>query len=135
MHHRTLLISCAAAACWLLTALSARAECVSAPFLSGGTPCNGCRYEGAMSTSRGQACERPYQPSAPGGAGAINTVVVVSNRVVQRAKHGIAGASATTWAYQPGPGFVGTDDFVTEARFQRGNETITFTVHWTVTVQ
>ncbi len=88
-----------------------------------------------MITSRGQACERPYQPTAFGGASAVNTMVVLSNRVVQRAKHGVAGASGTTWAYQPAPGFVGTDDFATEARFQRGNETITFTVHWTVTVK
>ena len=123
-----------AAAC-LSAPRTARAECVSPPFLPGGTPSNGARYEGVMSTSRSKACERPYQPTAPGGAGSLNTMVIVSNRVVQHAKHGIAGASSNMWAYQPAAGFTGTDDFVTEARFQRGNEAGTFTVHWTVTVQ
>lgn len=135
MRFRTLLLSCALAGAGLSATLPARAECVSQGFAPGGTLCNGCRYEGSMSVSRGHACERPYRPTAPGGMGALSTTVIVSNRVVQRAKHGIAGASSNTWAYQPAPGFVGTDDFTTEARFQTGGQTGTFTVHWTVTVQ
>jgi hypothetical protein len=118
------------AASALLCTTAARAACLSPPLLGhGGKPCNGCRYEGAMSTSRGQACDRPWITDP------TDTIAIISNRVTQRAKHGIAGASANTWAYQPAPGFVGTDDFSTEARFKRDNESGSFIVHWTVTVQ
>ena len=114
----------------LLCATAARAACLSPPLMGhGGKPCNGCRYEGSMSTSPGQACDRPWITDAS------DTIIITSNRVTQRAKHGIAGASSNTWAYQPAAGFVGTDDFTTEAHFKRDNETGSFTVHWTVTVQ
>ena len=113
-----------------LYATTARASCLSPPLMGhGGKPCNGCRYEGTMSTTRGQACDRPWITDVS------DTIIITSNRVTQRAKHGIAGASSNTWAYQPAPGFVGTDDFTTEAHFKRDNEAGAFTVHWTVTVQ
>ena len=118
------------AAFTLLGASAARAECVSPPLLGhGGKPCNGCRYEGSMSTSRGQSCDRPWIIDSS------DTMVITANRVTQRARHGIAGASTNTWAYQPAPGFSGTDDFTTEVHFKRGGEAGSFTVHWTVTVQ
>jgi hypothetical protein len=123
-----LLFSLAASA--LLCTAAARAECISPGLLGhGGKPCNGCRYEGSMSTTRDHACDRPWITDAS------DTIMITSNRVIQRAKHGIAGASANTWAYQPARGFVGTDDFTTEAHFKRDNETGSFVVHWTVTVQ
>lgn len=130
MSFRKIALIFSSAASALLCATSARATCLSPPLMGhGGKPCNGCRYEGSMSTSRGQACDRPWITDAS------DTIIITSNRVTQRAKHGIAGASSNTWAYQPAPGFVGTDDFTTEARFKRDNETGSFVVHWTVTVQ
>ena len=127
LQRNVLFLSLAASA--LLCATAARAECVSPGLLGrGGKPCNGCRYEGTMSTTRDHACDRPWITDAS------DTIVITGNRVTQRAKHGIAGASTNTWAYQPAPGFVGTDDFTTEAHFKRESESGSFTVHWTVTV-
>ena len=57
------------------------------------------------------------------------------NRIVQRAKHGIAGANGTTFAYQPSKGYTGTDDFAVEVDFRQGKETGKFVVHFAVTVQ
>jgi hypothetical protein len=129
MSFHTYALIFALGACALFGVSGARAECVSPGVLGpGGKPCNGCSYEGKMSTTRGQACERPWIIDR-------TDTMVTSNRVTRRAKHGIAGANANTWAYQPGPGFVGTDDFTTVAHFKRDGAPGSFTVHWTVTVQ
>src|SRR5215468_6055154 len=79
--------------------------------------CNGCRYESRMVVTRDTACERPYRPYATG-----RVVEIVSNRVVQRARHGIAGASSNTFAYKPEKGYVGPDEFVVEAAYRQDKE-------------
>lgn len=121
---------------WLALPTTGHAECVSPGFNPSGTFCNGCKYEGAMSMSRDQTCVRPYSPGGAGlGASATNPMSILSNRVVQRAKHGIAGANGNTFAYSPGKGYTGTDDFVVEVAYKQGNESGKFTIHWNVTVQ
>ena len=92
--------------------------------------CNGCRYEGSMVVTRDTACERPYRPYATG-----RLVQIVGNRVVQRARHGIAGASGNTFAYKPENGYVGPDDFMVEVAYRQENQSGKFFVHFTVTVQ
>ena len=121
---------------WLVVPTFARAECVSPGFNPSGVFCNGCKYEGAMSMSRDQTCARVYSPGGAGlGTGTVNPMSILSNRVVQRAKHGIAGANGNTFAYSPGKGYTGTDDFVVEVAYKQGNESGKFTIHWNVTVQ
>jgi hypothetical protein len=109
----------------------ARAECIAPGFNTSGQFCNGCRYEGSMSTSRDEVCERPYQPRAVSGP----IVEIIGHRLVQRAKHGIAGISGTTMAYEPGKGYVGKDEFTVEVDYRQGQQTGKFYVHWNVTVQ
>ena len=118
-------------ALWLVMPTAGHAECVSPGFNPSGSFCNGCKYEGAMSMSRDQTCERVYNP----GGAAINPMSILSNHVIQRARHGIAGANGNTFAYSPNKGFVGTDEFVVEVAYKQGNENGKFTVHWNVTVQ
>src|ERR1700742_2894154 len=89
-----------------LLAQAAHAECTSPGFNPSGHFCNGCTYEGTMVVAHDQACERPYRPNTP--------ITFLGNRVVQRARHGIAGANGNTFAYMPGKGYVGTDDFAVE---------------------
>jgi hypothetical protein len=118
-------------ALWLVLPTAGHAECVSPGFNPSGSFCNGCKYEGAMSMARDQTCARVY---TPGGA-AITPMSILSNHVIQRAKHGIAGANGNTFAYSPNKGFSGTDEFVVEVAYKQGNESGKFTVHWNVTVQ
>ena len=114
---------------FLLPVASAYANCIS-PGFNPGVPhfCNGCRYEGTMSMARGETCDRVYRPS--------NGMVVqfLSHRLVQRAKHGIAGLNGTTFAYQPAKEFSGKDDFAIEVNYRDGNDSGKFTVHWNVDV-
>jgi hypothetical protein len=126
---KILALASVAAAAWLLSAALVHAECIAPPFNPSGNFCNGCRYEGAMGTSRDQPCERPY---VQGG----NVVVELRNhRISQRAKHGIAGVSGLAMAYTPDKGFVGKDDFTVEVDFRQGTASGKFYVHWNVTVQ
>jgi hypothetical protein len=120
----------AAIAGWLVPAL-ARAECIAPGFNTSGQFCNGCRYEGTMSTSRDQVCERPYRGQAATGP----VMEVIGHRLVQRAKHGIAGISGTTMAYAPAQGYVGKDEFTVEVDYRQGSDKGKFYVHWNVTVQ
>ena len=83
-----------------LAATVAHAECNSPGFNNSGTFCNNCRYEGSMAVARDQACQRPYRPNPN-----YPVVQFLSNRVVQRASHGIAGANGTTFAYMPAKGY------------------------------
>ena len=120
----------ASVCCWLWAGV-AHGECNSPGFnRSPNGFCNGCRYEGSMVVTRDTACERPYRPYSGGRA-----VEIVSNRIVQRARHGIAGASGNTFAYQPQKGYVGTDDFLVEVAYRQDKEAGKFFVHFTVTVQ
>ncbi len=84
-----------------------------------------------MSMARDQTCARVYNP----GGAAVKPMSILSNRVIQRARHGIAGANGNTFAYSPNKGFVGTDEFVVEVAYKQGSENGKFTVHWNVTVQ
>ncbi len=116
----------------LLPVTVARAECLAPGFNPSGEFCKGCRYEGTMSTSRDQVCERPYRPQARPG---IPVVQIIGHRIIQRAKHGIAGISGIAMAYAPGNGFVGKDEFTVEVDYRQGSDSGKFTVHWNVTVQ
>ena len=122
-------------ALWLVMPTAGHAECVSPGFNPSGRFCNGCRYEGAMSMSRDQTCERVYTPGGAPGATPTTPASIVSNHVIQRARHGIAGANGNTFAYSPNKGFAGTDEFVVEVAYKQGSENGKFTVHWNVTVQ
>ena len=108
---------------------AAHAECTSPGFNTSGNFCNNCVYEGSMVVSHDQACERPYRP------GPNNSMEFLGNRIVQRARHGIAGASGTVFAYQPAKGYVGPDDFVVEVSYRQRAEAGKFRVHFSVTVQ
>jgi hypothetical protein len=124
-----------AAAAAGLAATSARADCALPGFNISGVFCNGCRYEGSMSLSRDEVCERAYRPVGPGTNPSVTPAQILSNRIVQRARHGIAGVSLNTLAYSPSKGFVGEDEFVVEAKYRQAQQTGTFTVHFRVTVR
>jgi hypothetical protein len=124
-------LASAAAAAWLLSAATAHAECVAPGFNPSGNFCDGCRYEGNMGTSRDQPCERPYNQ----GVNMRIALELRGHRIVQRAKHGIAGVSGIAMAYIPAKGYVGKDEFTVEVDFRQGTASGKFYVHWTVTVQ
>lgn len=89
-----------------------------------------------MTMSRDEVCERPNTPN-PGGGGASSLSVLefLSERITQRAKHGVAGASGNTMAYAPAKGYVGKDEFTVEVEYRQGQQTGKYYVHWNVTVQ
>ena|SRR5436309_3490982 len=132
MNVRALRLTVALVGASLLPVTAVRAECVAPGFNPSEKFCNGCRYEGTMSTSRDQVCERPYRPRALSG---IPVVQITGHRVIQRATHGVAGISGIAMAYAPGKGFVGKDEFAVEVDYRQGNDSGKFTVHWNVTVQ
>jgi hypothetical protein len=110
---------------FLLAATAAQAACVSPGFNPTASGfCNGCRYEGTMSMARDEACRRDYHPNPH-----MTRVEFLGHRLVQRARHGIAGLSGLTFAYQPNRGFVGSDDFAIAVNYRQGSETGKFTVH------
>jgi hypothetical protein len=123
------LFAAAAATVWLLSLMPAQAACVAPGFNPTGVMCNGCRYEGSMSVVRDQVCERPYQPNAR------DPIEIYNHRLINRAKHGIAGLNGTTFAYAPAKGYVGPDEFTIEVDYKRGGQPGKFTVHWNVEVQ
>jgi hypothetical protein len=114
----------------LLATAIAHAECNSPGFNISGTFCNNCKYEGSMSVVHDQACQRPYRPNPN-----FPIVQFLSNRVIQRASHGIAGVNGTTFAYMPSKGYTGADEFAVEVAYRQGQDTGKFTVHFTVAVQ
>jgi hypothetical protein len=57
------------------------------------------------------------------------------HRILQRAKHGIAGFNGLTFAYEPAKGYVGKDDFTVEVDYRQFGQNGKFIVHWNVTVQ
>jgi len=119
-----------APAAWLLVA-AAHAECVAPGFNPAGNFCSGCRYEGNMSMSRDQPCERPYNQ----GGNMTVALELRGHRIIQRAQHGVAGVSGLAMAYMPAKGYVGKDEFTVEVDFRQGQATGKFYVHWNVVVQ
>ena len=132
MRGQFILCCAGVAAAWLLPATAAEATCNMPRFNgpSSGPHCNGCQYEGTISMARDEICQRVYQP-APGAT----PITYTSNRVIQRAKHGIAGANGNTFAYAPGKGFTGTDEFVVEVAYREANTNGKFRVHFVVHVE
>src|SRR5262245_13798353 len=127
MNLRTGFLSATLAAAWLLSATTTNAACVSPGFNPSDIFCNGCTYQGSMGMSRDEACERVYR--------ARGAEQILSNRVVQRARHGIAGANGNTFAYKPSTGYVGPDEFTVKVDYRQGNEVGAFFVHWNILVQ
>jgi hypothetical protein len=127
MDFKTGLLSAILAAAWLVSATTTHAACLSPGFNPTGVFCNGCRYEGSMSMSRDEACERFYRTQG--------TAQFLSNRVIQRARHGIAGANGNTFAYKPAKGYVGPDEFTVKVNYRQGSDVGVFFVHWNVLVQ
>ena len=107
----------------------AEADCISPGFNPGSKFCDDCTYEGSMMLSHDQVCERPYNPSSS------SPIEIMSNRIVHRAKHGIAGVNGNTFAYSPAKGFVGQDEFLVEVRYKQAGQSGKFFVHWTITVR
>ena len=118
----------AAAAGFVVTA--ARADCTMPSLDRNVVFCKGCSYESTISMPRNQVCERSYSPST-----LPNSVELFSNRIVQRAKNGMAGVSNDTLFYVPKKGFVGDDEFVVEANYRQPKEIGKFTVRFRVTVK
>jgi len=123
-----------AAAVTGLLATAARADCAMPGFNPSGIFCKGCRYEGVIGMSRDEICERAYRTLGLSNS-TVTPVQIVSNRILQRARHGIAGASENTIAYAPTKGFVGEDEFVVEVNYRQAQDAGKFTVHYRVTVK
>ena len=108
---------------------SALAVCLM-PWISiGNRYCDGCRYESTISLNRNETCERASK--SPG----TSDVAYLGSRIIQKAKHGIAGANGAVIAYQPTKDFVGTDDFVMEMSFRQSGVAGKYTAHYVVTVK
>ena len=82
-----------------------------------------------MTMSRDETCERPYRPRPE------IVIEFLGHRVVQRARHGVAGVNGTTFAYAPSKGYVGRDEFTIEVQYRQRNEVGKFSVHWNAVVQ
>ena len=82
-----------------------------------------------MGTSRDEPCERPYDQQGRA------VLELLGHRIVQRAKHGVAGVSGLGMAYSPAKGYVGKDEFTVEVDFRQASETGKFYVHYNVTIQ
>src|SRR5579872_7187107 len=116
---------------WFLLAVTAQAACFVPGLPSVTTDyCDGCRYETVIVLDHNEICER-----AAAQPGRTSEVEYLGIRIVQKAKHGIAGANGVTIAYQPSKDYVGTDDFVTEMTYRENGKTSKFTVHYSVTIK
>lgn len=103
----------------LLAAIATcRAACNSPGFNTSGNFCDNCKYEGSIVVEHDRPCERPYRPNPN-----ATPVEFLNNRIVQRAKHGIAGVNGTTFAYAPSNGYVGADEFTVQVAYRQGNNT------------
>ena len=120
-------------AVWGATISTARAECNVGWFaeVTNGY-CDGCQYKGTIDTGRNQDCERAFQQP---GVRKNEDVVYLGARILQRAKHGIAGASGATVAYHPNKDFVGTDQFVLEMSYKQNGKPGKFTARYDVNVK
>ena len=116
----------------LIVPAVARAECISPGFNPSGHFCDGCTYEGSMSLSKDQTCTRVYTGAGPSSQ---NRVALYDHRLIERARHGIAGLNGNTFAYAPAKGYVGKDEFIIEVLYRQDGKYGKFRVHWNVTVQ
>jgi len=109
------------------------AACSAPGFNPSNKFCDGCSYEAYMTLGHDQVCERPYL--ANGNPNSNSMLQIHDHRLLQRAKHGVAGLNATTMAYHPDKGYVGPDDFLIEVLYRETGHYGKFKVHWNVTVQ
>jgi len=107
----------------------ANAECSAPGFNPSGVFCDGCRYEGYMTLPPDQTCLRPYTGTS------ANALELVDHRLVERAKHGVAGLNGNTFAYAPAKGYTGKDEFIIEVLYRQFGKYGKYFVHWNVTVQ
>jgi hypothetical protein len=114
----------------VLMAGSADAACFVQPAFGNTNPCNNCSYESGIVTTRDQACERGYS-----AAGGNVTAEFLSNKVVEHAKHGVAGTSGNGMAYMPAKGYAGPDDFKVAVDFKDRTGVGKFYIHFNVTVK
>lgn len=128
MKMRRVAMLLAAAAAFVGTA--ARADCTMPSLDPSVVFCKGCSYDSTISMPRNQVCERSYSPGT-----LPNSVELFSNRIVQRAKNGMAGVTNDALFYVPKKGFTGDDEFVVEANYRAPKETGKFTVRFRVTVK
>jgi len=117
---------------WCLALTTARAEC-NIPWFVTTSYCDGCQYDGTITLNRNETCERAFQQ--PGARGPAGDVLYLASRIIQRARHGIAGASGNVVAYRPAKDYVGTDDFVMKMTFNQYGKLGKFTTHYAVTVK
>ena len=113
-------------------ATTASADCYMPALNTPAGYCDGCRYEGTMDLHKNETCERVL--GIPKGNYTVDAEYL-SSRIVERAKHGIAGANGTTIAYQPAKDYVGADDFVMEMSFRQNGKAGKFTVHYAAMVR
>jgi hypothetical protein len=132
MVSRLVALSAGLAALGVLPA-PAVADCSAPGFNPSNKFCDGCSYEAYMTLGRDQVCVRPYL--ANGNANSNSMLQIYDHRLLQHAKHGIAGLNATTMAYSPAKGFVGSDDFLIEVLYRETGHYGKFKVHWNVSVQ
>ena len=118
-----------AVAALCLAGPSAHAACFASNLLptAGMTLCDGCRYQGALSMDKNETCERP--------ALSYGNMQFHGGRIIERAKHGVAGASGTIVAYQPAKNYVGPDEFVVEITGKKDDAPVKYTVRYVVTVK
>jgi hypothetical protein len=109
---------------------SANAACFIQGSFGSTSPCNNCSYESGIITPHDQPCERNYWV----GGGYVS-VEFLGNKVVQPAKHGIAGTSGNGMAYMPAKGYVGPDDFKVAVDFRDRAGVGKFYIHFNVTVR
>ena len=112
-------------------AATASATCLMPLLKTDNRYCDGCRYEGTIGLNHNETCERVSQVPQILGL----DYQYVDSRIIQRAKHGIAGANGATIAYQPAKDFVGTDDFVMEMTYRENGKLGKYTAHYVVTVK
>jgi hypothetical protein len=109
----------------------ASATCLMPLLSTNNRYCDGCRYEGTISLNHNETCERVSQVPQTAGM----DYQYVDSRIIQRAKHGVAGANGATIAYQPAKDFVGTDDFAMEMTYRENGKLGKYTAHYVVTVK
>ncbi len=95
--------------------------------------CDGCKYEAFIAVGRNEACERNSIP--PGNGQRALVVEYLDARIVERAKHGVGGASGTTIGYKPDKDYVGSDEFVKVVVYRQNGKLGRYTVRYLVTVK